>query len=57
MAEDKPRQLQMARSHGFEILATIVSNSFDDVHRFAFRLTVASLMARFIRSTCPLSGM
>lgn len=35
LAEDKPRQLRLAHSLGFKIPATIVSNSFDDVRRFA----------------------
>jgi hypothetical protein len=35
LAEDKPRQLRLARSAGFKIPETIVSNSFEEVRRFA----------------------
>jgi hypothetical protein len=40
MAEDKPRQLRVAKSLGFTVPQTLVSNSFGDVRQFVTGRTV-----------------
>ncbi|WP_204985414.1 MULTISPECIES: hypothetical protein [Mesorhizobium] len=40
LAEDKPRQLRIARSLGFDIPETLISNSFIEASRFAAGRTV-----------------
>lgn len=40
MAEDKPRQLRLAKSLGFAVPQTLVSNSFDSIRQFAAGRTV-----------------
>ncbi|MBZ9892959.1 hypothetical protein LB545_01290 [Mesorhizobium sp. BR1-1-6] len=40
MAEDKPRQLRLAKSLGFAVPQTLVSNSFAEVRRFTMGKTV-----------------
>lgn len=54
MAEDKPRQLRLAKSLGFAVPRTLISNSFSDVRQFSTGRTVIGKPLR--QSLMKLSG-